>query len=121
MRKLIMATAATLTLIGCGDSSSSEEAVTRVAGQDAKGTTGQAANATQYQIKIADVDFLDMQATQTLAKSLDPADTYAFLLYSAAWKAAKVSGDETAIRDASGALPVTVKDAVAIQQAVLAK
>lgn len=82
--------------------------------------TGQAGNAAQYEIKIVDVDFFDLPATQALAQSLDPADTYAFLLYAMAWKASKVSGDETEIRDASGALPVTVRDAVAIQQAVLA-
>lgn len=121
MRKLIITTAAALALAGCGNSSTSEEVASQVADQAVKSVTGQAGNAAQYQTKIADVDFMDLQATQALAKSLDPADTYAFLLYSMAWKASKVSGDETAIRDASGALPVTVRDAVAIQQAVLAK
>ncbi len=120
MRTLIFTMSAALVLVGCGDSSPSGEVATQVAAHAAKSVTGQAGKAAEYQIKIADVDFLDMQATNALAKSLDPADSYAFLLYAIAWKASKVSGDETEIRDASGALPVTVKDAVAIQQAVLA-
>lgn len=121
MHRLIITSAvAAAALAGCGDGSASETAASKAAVQAAESVAGQAGNTAQYEIKIADVDFFDLPATQALAQSLDPADTYAFLLYAMAWKASKVSGDETEIRDASGALPVTVRDAVAIQQALLA-
>lgn len=113
MRILMITAIAAMGLAACGDgaSSGSGDAPVAVSGSDAAA----------YQVKIADVDFLNLNATQELAKKLSPEDTYAFLLYSAAWKAAKVSGDESEIRDSAGALPLTVRDAVAIQKAVAAK
>ncbi|HET6536735.1 MAG TPA: hypothetical protein VFG34_01290 [Sphingopyxis sp.] len=117
MRTLLITITAAMALAGCGDSPTSND----IASQTVENAADHSGNAAAYQTKIADVDFLNLSSTIELAKSLSPSDRYAFSLYVIAWKAAKVSGDETEIRDASGNLPVTVKDAVAIQQALLEK
>lgn len=117
MRNLFITMTAALVLTGCGESSTSKNEATQVT----ENISGQSGSADPYLTKISDVDFLDVKATNELSQRLSPSDTYAFTLYVIAWKASKISGDESKIRDSSGALPVTVRDAVAIQQAELRK
>jgi len=105
---------AALALAGCGGSPQTNED----APQSGENLSRASGNATQ--IKIADIDFLNMGETHDIAKQLDPADAVLFLEYAISWKAAKVSGDESKILKPDGTAPATIADAIEITRAVQA-
>lgn len=105
MHKLIITMVAALTLAGCGNNAQT--------GEDFVQTD-------PAQIKIADIDFLNMSQTHDIAKTLAPADAPLFLEYAINWKASKVSGDESKTLMPDGTAPVTVADAIGITRAVQA-
>jgi len=115
MRNSIFIIAAALTVAGCGDNPQANEGVTQTSGATAQTATG------ATEIKIADIDFLNMSETHDIARNLAPADAALFLEYAINWKAAKVSGDESKILKPDGTAPVTIADAVTLTKAVLAK
>jgi len=103
--------AATLALAGCGNGSRANEGDHQSAGDSIQAV----ADATE--IKIADIDFLNMSETHDIAKKLAPADAALFLEYAINWKAAKVSGDQSKILLPDGTAPVTIADATALTKA----
>lgn len=112
MHKLIFTMAAALTLAGCGNNPQT--------GEDFVQTDPAQSSANPAQIKIAEIDFLNMSQTHDIAKTLAPADAPLFLEYAINWKASKVSGDESKILMPDGTAPVTVADAIGITRAVQA-
>lgn len=115
MRSSIFIMAATLALAGCGDNPQANEGDPQSTG----GSFQAVAGATE--IKVADIDFLNMGETHDIAKKLAPADAALFLEYAINWKAAKVSGDQSKILQPDGTAPVTIADAIALTKAILAQ
>lgn len=115
MRNSIFAIATALALVGCGDGPPTNDDTINTSEMHSQVSESSA------QMKLADIDLMNLGDTTDIAQKLAPTDAPLFLEYVISWKAAKVSGDQSKILRPDGAVPVTVADAIELTKAVQAK